>query len=77
MRRKDHKTTTIRISVPAHDLLREMSYTRRETITEIIDYYVGVKKRNHHSLREKPDTRKKHIRVKPLTTLEKLLRDKK
>ena len=77
MKRTDIKTTTIRINIPAHDVLREKAYNERRTITEIIDDYTGVKKKNHHTAGEKPDTRAKHVRVRPLTTFEKLLRDKK
>jgi len=69
-------TTTIRIRRETHDRLREMAYIQRRSISDIIAVFAGVKERSHHKVGE-IDNRKKHVRVKPLTTLEKLMRDRK
>lgn len=76
MRNKNNKTTTIRISGRAHDKLRELAYNKNENIVDIIDGFCGTRA-NHHMPNEKPDTRKKHIRIKPLSMVEKLLLEQK
>ena len=73
---KLNSTTTIRIRREAHDKLREMAYNQRRSISDIINVFAGINERSHHKVGE-IDKRKKHIRVRPLTTLEKLMREKK
>lgn len=69
-------TTTIRIRREAHDKLRKMAYDQRRSISDIINVFTGVEKKNHHKVGE-IDLRKKHIRVRPLTMVEQLLKNKK
>lgn len=69
-------TTTIRIRREAHDKLREMSYVQRRSISDIINVFAGVKERSHHRVGE-VDKRKKHVRTRPLTMVEQLLKQKK